>query len=216
MTQPLVIGYHLVWTAYGWWLPNDPRGSGSTEVHSQLIAELGEIHYGRKAVQPPRGEIRRFQERGAQILKYPRQLFDEAEREQIAAAFARVIDDRRYTCYACAIMPDHVHILIRKHRDEAEEMAEALRQASRDEFRAAGRRAPDHPIWTSGNTWKGFVDHPDKMRRVIDYIERNPVQIGLPEQHWPFVKPYDGWPLHPGHSPDSPYARRLRQAGRYP
>jgi hypothetical protein len=37
----------------------------------------------------------------------------------------------------------------------------------------------------------------------------------LPVQQWMFVKPYDGWPLHPGHNPNSPYAKRLREAGRY-
>ena len=26
--HPIVIAHHLIWTAYGWWLPNDPRGSG--------------------------------------------------------------------------------------------------------------------------------------------------------------------------------------------
>ena len=29
-------------------------------------------------------------------------------------------------------------------------------------------------------------------------------------QHWDFVKPYDQWPLHEGHNPDSPYAKGLR------
>ncbi len=24
--NPIVVAYHLVWTAYGMWLPNDPRG----------------------------------------------------------------------------------------------------------------------------------------------------------------------------------------------
>ena len=26
--NPIVIAYHLVWTAYGTWLPNDPRVVG--------------------------------------------------------------------------------------------------------------------------------------------------------------------------------------------
>ena len=25
--MPIVIAYHLIWTVYGWWLPNDLRGS---------------------------------------------------------------------------------------------------------------------------------------------------------------------------------------------
>jgi hypothetical protein len=63
---------------------------------------------------------------------------------------------------------------------------------------------------------KVFLDHPDDIRRTIRYVEQNPIKDGLPAQVWPFVKEYDGWPLHPGHSPNSPYAKRLRAAGRYP
>jgi REP element-mobilizing transposase RayT len=39
-----------------------------------------------------------------------------------------------YTCYACAIMPDHVHLLIRKHKNLSEEMIEKIQ--------ALGRRRP--------------------------------------------------------------------------
>lgn len=113
-------------------------------------------------------------------------------------------------------MPDHVHILLRKHRHAAEEMTENLMAASRAQLVEAGRRDRTHPTWVGGTPWDVFVDHPDDMRRTIRYIERNPVKIGLPAQNWPFVQPYDNWPLHPGHSPNSPYAKRLRELGRYP
>ena len=39
----MLAGYHLIWTGYGWWLPNDPRGSMSREIHSSAIAGLGEL-----------------------------------------------------------------------------------------------------------------------------------------------------------------------------
>ena len=42
----MVVGYHLIWTAYGWWLPNDPRGSTSHEIRVEKIEELGELHHG--------------------------------------------------------------------------------------------------------------------------------------------------------------------------
>jgi len=29
----------------------------------------------------------------------------------------------------------------------------------------------------------------------VRYIETNPAKEGLAPQHWPFVKPYDGWPF---------------------
>ena len=71
-------------------------------------------------------------------------------------------------------------------------------------------------MWTSGYGWRGFLEHPDEVRRTIGYIDRNPLPIGLPRQSWPFVTPYDDWPLHAGHSPNFPYAKQLRAAGRYP
>jgi hypothetical protein len=61
-----------------------------------------------------------------------------------------------------------------------------------------------------------FLDHPDEIRRTNGYVEDNPKKMRLPAQSWPFVIAYDGWPLHPGHSPNSPYVKALRAAGRYP
>jgi hypothetical protein len=118
MSQPIVIGYHLTWTAYGFWLPNDPRDSMSHCIACDVLAELGELHYGRKQVQPAGRVIREFRQRAADILKFP-------------------------------ILPFGIPEL-------------------------------------------------DIIRRTIRYIENNPVKWKLPRQEWPFVKPYDGWPLHPG------------------
>jgi hypothetical protein len=68
----------------------------------------------------------------------------------------------------------------------------------------------EHPVW-GGPGWGVFLDTPDDVRRTIKYIEDNPLKARMPARHWSFVKEYDGWPLHPGHSPNSPYARRLRE-----
>lgn len=38
----------------------------------------------------------------------------------MAKSFGEVINKYCYTCYACAIMPDHIHLLIRKHKHLAE------------------------------------------------------------------------------------------------
>jgi hypothetical protein len=54
------------------------------------------------------------------------------------------------------------------------------------------------------------------VTRTGQYIENNSIKIGLPRQCWPFIIPYDRWPLHEGHSPNSPYAKALRAVGRYP
>jgi REP element-mobilizing transposase RayT len=216
MPQPIVIAHHLIWTAYGWWLPNDPRGSGSKVIRNDILEELGALHHGRKRVQPTGQQVRQFYQRAIALLKHSLLTFDTQAREEISLAFGQVINELRFTCYACAIMLDHVHILIRKHKCQAEEMIELFQKASRTRLGASNHRPEDHPTWVAGGGWKVFLDHPDEVRRTIDYINRNPVLAGLPDQHWPFVKIYDGWPFHPGHNPNSPYAKRLSEAGRYP
>ena len=209
MPLPIVIAHHLLSTAYGWWLPNDLRGSTSTCIASDVIAELGELHYGRKHVQPAGKVIRAFYDQAKQVLRYPLLTFTQADVSIIARAFSEVIERERYTCYACVFMPDHWHAAIRKHKHSAEQMILNFQNASRDALRATGRRDLDHPVWAQGG-WKVFLDHPDDIRRTVRYIDDNPVKLHMPRQHWDFVTPYDGWPLHPGHSPNSPYARRLR------
>lgn len=175
--------------------------------------ELGKIHFGRKTIQPAGCDLRVFYQQAHGLLQHKLLSFTPTEFEIVAEALGSAIQECGYTCYACAIMPDHLHLLIRKHRDLTENMIEKLQTLSRK--RLEGLRPTGHPFWTRGG-WKVFLDHPDEMRRTIRYIEQNPVKQRLPQQHWPFVSPYDNWPLHPGHSPNSPYAKALKATGRYP
>lgn len=180
MPRPIIIAHHLIWTAYGWWLPNDPRGSFSKTIACDIIAELGELHLGRKTVQPASFDIRDFYRRAAKALKFPLLQLDRRERQNVAEAFGHIITGRQYTCYACAIMSDHVHILIRKHKHQAEQMIENLQSQSRLRLSKSGFRDPDHPLWTGGGGWKVFLDHPDEIRRTSRYIEQNPIKRRLP------------------------------------
>ena len=208
--QPIVIAYHLIWTVYGMWLPNDPRGSSSACIRNDVLADLGELHHGRRQVQPAGWTIRQFYDRAALRLQHPLVAFGDPMVDVVATAFAQTVAACKYTCYACAIMPDHVHLVIRKHRDLAETMIANLHRDSHIRLREAGYYDLSHPVW-GGPGWKVFLDEPDDVWRTIPYVERNPLPLGRSVQRWPFVTAYDNWPLHPGHSPNSPYARRLRR-----
>jgi REP element-mobilizing transposase RayT len=129
--------------------------------------------------------------------------FSPTEFAVVAEGLREGIAERKYTCYAAAVMPEHVHLLIRKHRDKAEEMIAHLQRISRLHIMRARLRDTTHPVWTTGGH-RGFIDNPERLRATIQYIERNPIKESLPAQHWPFVVEYDGWALHPGHDPDSP------------
>lgn len=214
MQQPLVIAYHLIWTGYGWWLPNDPRGSGSKAIDSDIIAQLGELHYGRKRVQPPGEVVRDFYQKAAKVLKYPLLGLDESARAVVAQAFEEVIRRERYTCYACAIMPDHVHMLIRKHKHKAEDWP----TGSKPKTACGYGRPVTGPTITrpgaaaaSGTSSSNTPTKSDARSATSNAI---PSPSPSPLNSGPFVTPYDDWPLHPGHSLSSPYAKRLRAVGR--
>jgi REP element-mobilizing transposase RayT len=189
----MVAGYHLIWTVYGYWLPNDPRGSTSKEIRVEPIQTLGDIHYGRKAVQPSSREIRAFQEQAQDVLKHPVLTFDDDEIAVVGQAFGDIITEKEYTCYACAVMPDHVHLLIRRHRDMAEDMIALFQEKGRAALLATEKRNPTQPIWSAGPGWKTFINTRRQFEIEIEYIRMNPIKIGKPEQVWDFVKKYDGW-----------------------
>jgi REP element-mobilizing transposase RayT len=191
----MIVGHHLLWTAYGCWLPNDPRGSSSVAVRVEAIAELGEHHYGRKKIQPPPQTIRDFYQDAREVLQHQLLLLGAEDVAIIATAFAETIRTRRYTCYACAIMPDHVHLLIRRHRDDGDAMIEAFQTDSRAALIQAQRRPEDHPVWTKGGR-KIYQNSREDMERIVRYVENNPIKAGLPAQRWDFVRPYDGWLPH--------------------
>jgi len=188
----MVAGYHLIWAAYGCWLPNDPRGSSSHEVREEKLTPLGELHYGRKVQQPPSAVIQSFYHQADDVLEHPRLILTDDDIRVVAASFEQIIQDRQYTCYACAIMPDHVHLLIRRHRDKAEAMVESLQENSRRALIGAGRRAVTHPVW-GGQGWRVFLNSRQDMAGRVKYIRENPIKAGRSEQHWAFVKEYDGW-----------------------
>ena len=194
----MVAAHHLIWTAYGWWMPNDPRGSSSRELRVPQLAGLGELHRGRKVVQPSRRELLAFYDRAAGTLRHELLKFPPDEIAVVAGGLGEAVRRCGYTCYAAAVMPDHVHMVIRKHRDRAEAMIENCQSVTRDRLRDAGRRDEDHPVW-GGPGWTVFLNTADDVRRTVRYVEQNPVKIGRPVQRHDWVTEYDGW--LPGLSP---------------
>jgi REP element-mobilizing transposase RayT len=187
-----VAAYHLIWTVYGYWLPNDPRGSMSKTIRNDVIAELGEIHYGRKRHQPTGRVVGQFQHAASDLLKHELLTFTDDEIVLIGEAFAQVVRRQCYTCYACAIMPDHVHLVVRKHRDKAEEMIDHFQEASALAMRRRPRHGENHPVW-GGPEWKVFLFTQGDITRTNRYVEWNPEKARRPAQEWEFVVEYDGW-----------------------
>ncbi len=189
----IIIAHHLVLHGYGHWLPNDPRGSGSDELRQEKLADLGPIHTGRKRVQPPRSELQRFYRAAEPLLDFPCLWFDDAQRQALGGAFAQVVAQHRYTVWGCAILRNHAHLCIRKHRDDALTMWRHCAEASRIALLKTADVQAGHPVW-SVRPYKVFLYTPADVRRVVEYIGGNPVKERLAPQSWSFLKVYDGWP----------------------
>ncbi|MCE5277941.1 MAG: hypothetical protein ABFD92_00820 [Planctomycetaceae bacterium] len=191
----MVIASHIIMTGYGHWLPNDPRGSLSRELREVKLAPLGEIHFGRKAIQPTREQLRAFHKAAKEQLEHPILWFEQPHRAAIAQAIAQVVQEDRLTCYACAILPNHVHLLIRRHRQTPQVTLHRLRTLSRELLRTRELCPHEHPIW-SADAFTLYKDSIQQMRTCIAYIDGNPPKHRLPPQRWDFAVPYDNWPFH--------------------
>jgi len=191
--RPIIIAHHLIFTGYGHWLPNDPRGSGSKTTREPKLADLGDLHFGRKRVQPTRHELREFMNEAQRRLTYSPIWFDQAKRQAVADGFAQAAADNRYTVWACAILRNHAHLCVRRHRDDGGTIWREVAERSAQSIRAAGDVDEKHPIW-SFRPYKRFLDTPEAVWRVVRYIQENPRKENLLAQSWKFVTPYDGWP----------------------
>lgn len=184
-----ILASHLVLHGYGHWLSNDPRGSGSETVRKDELKDLGEIHHGRKRIQPPRNELKAFYREAEPLLDHPVIWFDDAMRRVVGDAVGRAAAQWGYTLWAWAVCSNHAHGVVRSHRDRAEVIWQHLADASRDALRHAGLVPANHPVW-SHRPYKVFIFTEEDVVDRIGYVERNPEKEGLSRQNWSFVQPY--------------------------
>jgi REP element-mobilizing transposase RayT len=176
----MVIAYHAIFTTYGTWLPNDPRGSYSKEIYQAELAALGPIAYGRQWPQPSRPELRRFWVTARTCLDRSPFLISDKTRPVVAAGFAVAVERLGLVVYECSIMNDHVHIVVERSTYRIEYVVNQLKGAATHAMGLA------ETPWTRKG-WKVFLDHQDAVEAAVAYVRANPAAAGLPPQHWDFV-----------------------------
>lgn len=189
----ITIAHHLVFTGYGHWLPNDLRGSGSTEIRSDALLDLGPILPGRQRNQPSRADLRGFYRKATPLLEQCVFWFDAPKRQPLAEAFALTTHQCGYTVWACAVCSNHAHMIVRRHRDDVLTIWDAFADRAREGLRKFLDVDAGHPVWAD-RPYKVFLHEPEVVRDRIGYVNDNPGKEGRPRQKHAFVKPYDGWP----------------------
>jgi hypothetical protein len=196
-----VIAFHTVFCSHGFWLPNDPRGSQSTEVRAENLRPFGPATKTEErcsvAAVPHDFTIRRL---AKESLVYPEVAFDGQQALSVGRGFKNQINKSGYLVHACAILPSHIHRVIRRHHYPIEQVVRLLRQSATTQLLADGQhpfaeqrtekgRLPS--VWAQG-LWKVFLSSADDIRREIRYAEENPLREGKPRQHWSFIVPFEG------------------------
>ncbi len=127
----MVLGYHVVITAYGFWLPNDPRGSWSEFVRSWELLRYGKatkVHTRRSVALVPHDQNARCAAKRA--LKYPPVHFSGVQVRAIGRGFAEFVARSRMTVWACVILPEHAHLVTARHDYPVERAVNLLKGQS--------------------------------------------------------------------------------------
>jgi len=178
----MIIAYHAIFTTYGTWLPNDPRGSYSKQIYNAELAALGAIRYERQHPQPKRQTLRRFRTAAVPRLSRRPYYINRDARPVVAGGFSEVRERRQLNVAACAIMNDHVHLLVLRSKYRIEYLVNQFKGAATKKLGLA--KTP----WTRGR-WKVFIDDEEALRAAAKYVDANPPAAGLEPQHWDFVTP---------------------------
>ncbi|MFO0904644.1 MAG: hypothetical protein U0939_16685 [Pirellulales bacterium] len=198
----MIHGYHVIWGTYGFWLPNDPRGSWSDFVYSWELARFGRATKSRDRVDVEPNEYARWRTAASNSLKHPPVTLTGQQALEAARGFQRFVAKSRLTVWACSILPEHVHLVMGRHRYKIESAANLLKgEATRrlvevdlhpmTPFRNQNGRLPS--LWGE-NQWIVYLDSEIAIENAIRYVEENPTREGKKRQQWPFVTPFTGLP----------------------
>ena len=196
----MIVGYHVIFSAYGFWLPNDPRGSWSDFVGSWDLYRYGPATKTTETHSLARREHDRAARLAAkEALKYPPVQFTGVQARAVARGFSVCVERMQLPVWACAILPDHVHLVAGRPQMPVEQLViqlkgAATRQLEREgihpmaAWKREGERVPK--CWARGE-WKVYLD-PGDVWRAIRYVEDNPLKERKKRQSWSFVVPYVG------------------------
>ena len=194
----MVIAYHAIWSAYGFWLPNEERGSWSTEVWAPQLRRFGDATKTdeRRSV-AHRGFDKDLRREMRAALQYPPVRFNCAQIDCVGRGINDAIDKFNIVLHACAVLWDHVHIISHRHKEDIEFIARVIKSAATRQLTREGMHPLARYVDNSGRTptpwakggWERYLNQPMEIRDTSDYVNNNPEKHALPRQLWPFVKP---------------------------
>lgn len=192
-------GFHVIFSTYGFWLPNDPRGSWSDFVRSWELLRFGKatkVNTLRSVAAVKHDGSQRLAAK--QSLTYPEVSLSGVQALSVSNGFRAAVEEAKYQVYAGSILPQHVHLVFGPHKRDIRRIIGHLKARSTQRLAAdglhpfAGYQQKDGAVpspW-GRKCWVVFLYSESHLVQAIKYVSDNPVKEGKRRQHWSFVKSY--------------------------
>ena len=174
--MPQTIGYHLVKSGYGLWLPGDTRGHWSSAWDEQIgYCEPHQLHDG----DPVRRRM--AQER----MKHAPTRLTAGMIDAVADGVGACAIDSDWQIVAAAIETTHMHLLMTYTERDIDGTAKWISQQTTKSVHRQTSFAG--PLWCEGK-WLEFIFDAHHFENTRLYIERHNVRRGLPSRPWDWVE----------------------------
>lgn len=171
------LGYHLVKSGYGLWLPGDDRGSWSDAWDEQIgYVEPHTLHPG----DPVRHRM------AEERMTHPPVRLSAEMIDVVGESIGDCVEKSRggLTIAAAAIEPTHVHLAIPYSGRDIDVTAKWL--ADQTTKAVHSRTGHSGPVWCKGK-WRSFIFQEEQWHATLAYIERHNQRRGRPAKPYRFI-----------------------------
>jgi len=175
--MPQTIGYHVVISGYGLWLPGDSRGHWSTQWDEQLgLIQPHKLHEG----DPVRLRM------SAERMKHSPVHLSLQMITVVIAALERCVERSDWNVVAASVEATHTHLLLTYTPCDIDNTVKWLKDQT---TKALHRQTPHTgPVWCEGS-WRSYVFANDVWQNTQRYVERHNERRGIGPRPYPFIKP---------------------------
>ena len=169
------IGYHVVLSCYGLWLPGDDRGHWSNAWDEMIgFVEPHTLHTG----DPVRKRM------AAERMKRAPVRLGTGVIAVVAEALGKCAAASDWGVAAASIEATHTHLLLTYKPGDIDNTVKWLK----GQTTKAVHRDTDHvgPVWCGGK-WRSFVFDAKTLAAARGYIERHNVRRGVGPAPWGFI-----------------------------
>jgi REP element-mobilizing transposase RayT len=174
--MPNTLGYHLIKTTFGTWLPGDPRG------HWSALFNHHERYVNRHQLNP--GDQNTL-DRARRLMTQPPVTLTPRMISAVAQTLGHLIKSSGggLAIHAAAIEPAHVHLLIPYAGRDIHKTAQWIADRVTKRLHADGHEGK---VWTRGK-WAVYLFDQRHWDATRAYIRRHNTRRGLPPDPYPWI-----------------------------